>query len=148
MDYRYATSAEDIALLASWNQQLIADEGSSNRMDVPELENRMKEWLRDGGYSAILFSRGAFVVAYALFRESADRSIFLRQFFVARDRRQRGIGKAAMTVLFEEVWPGKKVYVECLVGNPGGLAFWRSLGFADHTITMERDASQPADTGD
>ena len=83
MDYRLAVLPDDVPLLASWNQQLIEDEGHRNTMSLAELEERMGSWLRSGEYKAALFSRGAFVVAYALFREEED-SVHLRQFFVAR----------------------------------------------------------------
>jgi hypothetical protein len=30
-----------------------------------------------------------------------------------------------------------RVRRDVLVGNAGGIAFWRSLGFADYCLTME-----------
>jgi hypothetical protein len=53
MNFRRATS-EDCALLAELNQQLIRDEGHRNKMTVPELEQRMKDWLASE-YAAAIF---------------------------------------------------------------------------------------------
>ena len=81
----------DCALLAELNHQLIRDEGHRNRMTVPELEQRMKGWLASE-YAAMLFENDGAVVAYALYREQPEE-IFLRQLFVVRKRRRKGIGR-------------------------------------------------------
>jgi hypothetical protein len=44
MNFRRAI-ADDCILLAKLNHQLIRDEGHRNKMTVPELEQRMKNWL-------------------------------------------------------------------------------------------------------
>ena len=87
MTHRRAT-AEDCPLLAILNHQLIRDEGHRNRMTVPELEGRMKDWLAKE-YVAIVFEDAGEVVAYALFREQQEE-IYLRQLFVVRHRRRQG----------------------------------------------------------
>jgi hypothetical protein len=87
MQYRLA-SAQDCPMLAVLNAQLIQDEGHRNRMTVAELEDRMREWLTSGEYQALLWEDHHEVVAYALFRETADE-VYLRQFFVVRHRRRR-----------------------------------------------------------
>jgi hypothetical protein len=55
MTYRIAT-ANDVALLAEMNHQLIRDEGHRNPMAVPELHGRMKAWI-ESEYTAVLFAR-------------------------------------------------------------------------------------------
>jgi hypothetical protein len=42
--YRQA-AADDAPLLAELNHQLIRDEGHRNPMTVPQLEERMRQWL-------------------------------------------------------------------------------------------------------
>jgi GNAT superfamily N-acetyltransferase len=129
-------TAEDCPLLASWNHQLIQDEGHRNPMTVPELEQRMRGWLR-GEYVALLFLDGQAPVAYALYKESKT-DIYLRQFFVARDRRREGIGRQAMRTLIDHVWPqGKRLLVEVLWHNKPAIAFWRAVGFAEYCLTLE-----------
>jgi GNAT superfamily N-acetyltransferase len=129
-------TAEDCPLLAELNHQLIQDEGHRNRMRVAELERRMRDWLA-GDYRAVLFEEGSQIVAYALFLEFEDE-IYLRQLFVVRHRRREGIGRRALDLLRAEVWPkDKRLTVEVLVGNERGVAFWRSMGYADYALTLE-----------
>ena len=92
MNFRRAT-LNDCSLLAELNHQLIRDEGHRNKMTVPELEQRMKGWLASE-YAAMLFENDGEVVAYALYREQPEE-IYLRQLFVVRNRRRKGIGRGS-----------------------------------------------------
>jgi GNAT superfamily N-acetyltransferase len=135
MDHRFATTA-DVPLLAQMNQQLIRDEGHRNRMTLPELEARMAAWLA-GEYTAALFAEEGQVVAYALYRHDPD-SLYLRQFFVVRERRRQGIGRRAMRILLDEVWPRDvRLTVEVLARNTAAWAFWRSVGYQDYSVMLE-----------
>ncbi len=84
MHVRKAAEA-DVGLLAEFNRQLIEDEGHRNRMTLPELEERMRTWLRNE-YEAAIFEEHGVLMAYALYRQDSD-SIYLRQFFVGRQHR-------------------------------------------------------------
>lgn len=135
MEYRIATE-NDLDLLADWNQQLIRDEGHRNRMNISQLRDRMKEWLTSD-YTAVVFSISAEPVAYALFRAGADE-IYLRQFFVRRDKRNQGLGRRAVAILKEKLWPeSKRLTVEVLCPNYSGIRFWRSVGYKDYSLTLE-----------
>ncbi len=135
MKYRHA-KLDDAVQLAALNRQLIQDEGHRNRMTVAQLEDRMRGWLA-GEYRAVLFEEAGDVLAYALYREGADE-IYCRQLFVVRDRRREGIGRRAVEVLRSEIWPrDKRLTVEVLVANAPAVAFWRSVGFADYSLTLE-----------
>jgi predicted acetyltransferase len=93
----------------------------------------------EGNYTATLFEIGEHVVAYALWRDEPDW-LYLRQFFVARGHRRRGIGTRAVRMLNDEVWPTeKRVRVNVLIGNQPGLEFWRAVEFADYLITLEME---------
>jgi GNAT superfamily N-acetyltransferase len=62
----------------------------------------------------------------------------LAQFFVRRDRRRSGIGRAAFAILREQVWPrGVRLTVDVLCRNHGGIAFWCSVGYRDYCLTLE-----------
>ncbi len=138
MEMRFA-SQSDVAVLARLNYQLIADEGSDNPMTVPQLAERMAEWL-DGRYRAVLFEIASEAVAYVLYRDDGE-TIFVRHFFVTRTHRRSGIGREAMTVLINDVFPPeKRVVVDVLTRNARGLAFWHALGFNDYLLTLERRA--------
>jgi len=136
MRYRIATFA-DVQSLAAMNHQLIRDEGHRNSMTVAELEERMRAWLA-GEYQAVLIEDEVGTAGYALFKREPDW-IYLRQFFVQPERRRSGIGTEAMTWLLENTWKdAPRIRLDVLVGNSGGIEFWRSLGFADYCLTMER----------
>ena len=133
-------AAADIAQLASWNRQLIEDEGHDNPMSLDELVARMRTWLATD-YRAAVFEIAATPVGYALFRDTPEW-IHLRQFFVARDRRRRGIGARAVGLLRDTVFPsGKVILVEAMAWNDTALSFWRRVGFADRYIGLESRAS-------
>jgi predicted acetyltransferase/ribosomal protein S18 acetylase RimI-like enzyme len=135
MEYRPALP-EDAAVLARLNQQLIADEGHRNPMSVEELETRITGWLA-GEYAATLFVDGGEICGYALYRREPDH-VYLRQFFVSRDCRRRGIGRAAIHWLRCHAWGGAaRIRVDVLIGNQAGIAFWRSVGFGDYSLAME-----------
>jgi GNAT superfamily N-acetyltransferase len=135
MTCRIASSA-DSTLLARMNHQLILDEGHRNNMTVEELESRMRDWLA-ADYRAIIFEDAGAFAAYALFRE-LPTEIYLRQLFVARDVRRRGIGSHALNVLRTQFWSaGKRLTVEVLTANAAALAFWRAMGYRDYSMTLE-----------
>lgn len=135
MKHRVATE-KDLDSLAEWNHQLIRDEGHRNRMTVLELRERMRNWIQSE-YKAVSFEDEGKAVAYALYRENADE-IHLRQLFVTRERRRQGVGKRAMTILFNEVWPkDKRLVVEVLCKNQSAVCFWRAMGYSDYAITLE-----------
>lgn len=135
MRFRPAT-LNDCLLLAELNHQLIQDEGHRNRMNVPELEQRMRGWLT-GEYRALIFEEGGEVVGYALFREHSDE-IYLRQLFIVRHRRSQGLGRQAVEMMRSQIWPkGKRLTVDVLVTNRRAIAFWRAAGYTDYCLTLE-----------
>ena len=136
MEYRTAGEA-DLPLLAEFNQQLIHDEGHSDSMSVAELENRMRAWLVRT-YTAVLFLSEGAIVGYAVYR-SDNVGIFLRQFFICRDERRKGHGRAAVDLLFGRVWPAEcTVTLEALCANQVAVDFWRALAFEDYALTFRR----------
>jgi len=135
MKHRFAT-LKDTARLAEWNHQLIQDEGHRNPMNVAQLEKRMRGWLKKE-YRAVIFEEEGEWVAYALYREEA-KEIYLRQLFVARERRREGIGKRAAAILRKTIWPkDRRLTLEVLTANATGLAFWRAEGYTDYSLMLE-----------
>ncbi len=135
LTFRRAT-LDDCARLAELNHQLIQDEGHRNRMTIPQLEQRMRGWL-SSEYAATIFEIGEEVVAYALYCEQPEE-IYLRQLFVARNRRRQGIGRKAFEILRSQIWPRhKRVTVDVLVHNAPAVAFWHSVGCRDYCLTLE-----------
>jgi ribosomal protein S18 acetylase RimI-like enzyme len=141
MTFREAT-LNDCPRLAELNHQLIRDEGHRNPMTTAELEQRMRSWL-SSEYRAVIYEDGEELVAYALFREQADE-IYLRQLFVVRNRRREGIGRRAVEILREKVWPrNKRLTVEVLVVNELAVKFWRAVGYKDYALSLEIMPSKP-----
>jgi GNAT superfamily N-acetyltransferase len=135
MTFRTAT-LDDSPRLAELNHQLIQDEGHRNRMTVPELEQRMRGWL-SGDYRAVIYEADGEIVAYALFREQ-ESEIYLRQLFVVRHRRSQGIGRQAFGILRSQIWPrNKRLTVEVLTAHQRAVSFWRSVGYADYSLSLE-----------
>lgn len=137
MEVRHAGEA-DVALLADINQQLIEDEWSGDPMSLDRLESRMRRWLAEGDYQALLFLEAGATVAYCLVSVDND-SAFIRHFFVLREHRGRGIGRGAVEILLQQIIPPTaRVTLDVLASNRTGHLFWRSVGFADYAIRMER----------
>jgi GNAT superfamily N-acetyltransferase len=136
LTYRKAKAA-DYPLLGALNLQLIRDEGHRNPMNVVELTDRMRRWLGLGEYTGRLFEENGQVVAYVLYREFAQE-IYLRHLFVVRERRREGIGRKVMQILREEIWPrGRRLTVEALCANVGGVAFWKAMGYREYSVCLE-----------
>jgi GNAT superfamily N-acetyltransferase len=142
MKLRYA-SGEDIPLLAELNHQLIQDEVAPTPMSVHDLAERMRAWL-SGDYRAVVFELAAEPVAYALFR-SSEEGVYLRQFFVSRAHRRRGVGRRAIEIFREQVVSSDQILsLEVFVHNEAGIAFWQAVGFEQHTLSFRIGPKQAA----
>jgi len=135
--YRYA-GRHDPALLARLNRQLIEERADTGEPDLAQLERRMRRWLEGGLYQAVLFEDAAGeVLAYALFREHR-REVYLRQFLVLPRARRHGVGRQAMRLLQERIWPaGRRLTVEVMCDNQAGYRFWHAMGYRDCAVTLE-----------
>jgi ribosomal protein S18 acetylase RimI-like enzyme len=126
----------DAKALASLNRQLILDEGHRNTMSIEQLETRMHGWLATE-YRAIVAATGASIVGYALARDQEPGSLHLRQLFVEVERRRSGLGRRLVAEITAST-PLRRLRVDVLIGNAVALSFWRSIGFVDYAITLER----------
>jgi ribosomal protein S18 acetylase RimI-like enzyme len=127
-------------LLAALNHQLDEDEPHPYPLPLPALTSRMTRWIESGEYEVLLFRRGERVGGYAAWRLE-DRGTFLRHFFICRDQRREGLGRAAMTLLCRDVFPkDRPIQIEAAIGNTGAIAFWRAIGFRDFGLSMELKA--------
>jgi ribosomal protein S18 acetylase RimI-like enzyme len=136
MRYRVATDG-DLDHLVDWNRQLIEDERADTPRDEAFLRDRMRDFLADG-YRALIFEEAGVPVGYALFRPD-EYGILLRHLFVDRARRRRGVGRCMVERLVAEIFPrSARIKLEVLVHNDRGLAFWRAVGFTDHSVALVR----------
>jgi GNAT superfamily N-acetyltransferase len=96
----------------------------------------MRSWLQEG-YEAVLFERDGEVAAYALYNVQPDE-IHLRHFFVARHLRRQGVGREAIELLRDRVWPlSPRLTVSVLTHNEAAVQFWRAMGYKDYCLAME-----------
>jgi GNAT superfamily N-acetyltransferase len=131
-------------LLAAMNRRLIEEERYEHRFSTAELEARMRQFL-SGDYGVVVFEVDGDVVGYAVYQERRhehprhDSYIYVRQFFIERDRRRRGVGRAAFEGMVETCLPtGVPITLEVLETNPDGRRFWEAIGFAPYCTTMRR----------
>jgi GNAT superfamily N-acetyltransferase len=136
----------ELDLLARMNKALIDDEGSRNPMDLAALRRRIVDFLADR-WSADLFEQAGGAVGYALHRYEADPNapdrpvVHLRQFFIVREHRRAGIGRAAFTALAASRWRRRdRIVLDVLATNPAGRSFWDALGFAPYSAKLEMRA--------
>jgi len=124
------------------NKCLIFDEGSRNPMSIAELQNRMSEWLR-GEWRVELFTEGDAIVGYAVYQFRRDAYepdkvvVYLRQLYIERDKRSRGLGSRAVKLLAQTHFPlGCRIEVDVLASNPRGAKFWPQVGFQPYCTTL------------
>lgn len=123
----------DLNLLAKFNKQLIEDENSDNSMNIKQLEERMKVFIK-GDYNAYFFLVNEVVVGYALINHTLS-PLYLRQFHIEREHRKKGYGKKAFHLL-KETLNVQAMDIEVFTWNEEGRAFWESCGFKERSIYM------------
>lgn len=110
-------------------------------MSLAELAEQMHGWLTDD-YKAVIFEyvaseHEAPSLAYALYRYDPGY-VYIRHFFVVREYRASGVGRAAIRLLLNDILP-KDIpkRLEVLVNNERGSAFWKAVGFREYSVIME-----------
>lgn len=112
---------------------------------MPQLAERMTGWLKTE-YQACLFELESKAIGYALYRVDPEY-IYLRQLFVQPKMRRRGVARRALEWLRQNAWDVRaRVRIDVLVGNHSAIGFWRSVGFTDYCLTMERKSEDSVKT--
>lgn len=124
---------DDVNALARMNHMLIEDEKASNPMSLGQLEERMVDFLRTD-YEAFFLETDGSIVGYALVNMKSS-PLYLRQFFICREQRRKGYGKAAFHALLAHLRVDK-VDIDVYAWNDAGIAFWKSLGFTERVYSM------------
>jgi GNAT superfamily N-acetyltransferase len=141
----------DLAELALLNKQLIEDEGSCNPMNLAQLEERMRGWLK-GDWKIKLFYEETvpqYILGYTLYQIRQDeydpmqQSVYLRQMFVRREKRSQGLGRQVLKQLVKQYMPPEaRIEIDVLSSNPSGERFWHSMGFKPYFIQMRLECGK------
>ncbi len=137
-----AATEIDLPILARMNKHLIEDEGSRNPMSIDELQERMSKWLHSDWKTQLLLEEEN-IVGYALYQIRKDEYlpdkavVYLRQFYIERDKRNRGSGSLAFKTLAQTYFPEDcTIVIDVLASNPTGYKFWSKLGFKAYCTAM------------
>ena len=76
-------------------------------------------------------------VAYCLYRDDG-RHYYMRQLYVDRAHRRKGIATRLLDWLYENVWTDKKVRLDVLAHNEDAVAFYKRYGFKVGVFRMEK----------
>ncbi len=137
LKFRFATES-DVSWLAKMNQELILDEGHRNKMTLTELEQRMSDFLQNE-YDAVIASFRQNDIGYALYRQDPD-CLYLRQIFITKKMRRKGIGRKFIEWLKNNPWKDcKRIRTDVLVDNIVGIDFWKAVGLKEYCITLEME---------
>jgi len=135
--------ADDVALVAAMNHQLLCAEGSRNPMKSKQLEERLRAWMKRAWQAAILEVDGT-AAGYCLYRIGRDHFddegfyVQLRQFFIAASHRRQGLGRWFVQRLRTRYFPRRsRVVLDVLDSNAQGRAFWSAVGFEPYARTLE-----------
>ena len=128
---------DDAEKLAALNRELIEDEKSGNSMTLPELCERMKSFLA-GNYEAYFFFEGSELAGYALV-DATQNPPYIRQFFIVRKMRHRGLGEKAFRIL-KKTLRADVLELDVLPWNERGMKFWQKMGFkeAHYRLRLEQ----------
>ena len=132
----YQASQQDCDDLGRMNKRLIEDEGHSNPMTAEQLAERMATWIATN-YAAHILTADGEKAGYCVSRYDGD-AIYIRQLYIERVYRRRGYGTYFVNWLHQHVWQSRKLRLEVLAWNERGRQFWRSIGFQEYCVVMER----------
>lgn len=126
----------DADILAELNKCLIEDERHPNPMNIVQLTERMQEWLTTD-YICYVAKESQHIVAYCLYRDDGGY-YYMRQLYVDRAYRRKGIATRLLDWLYENVWMDKKVRLDVLAHNEDAVAFYKRYGFRIGVFRMEK----------
>lgn len=126
----------DADILAELNKELIEDEQHPNQMNISQLTERMREWLATDYICYMAKEKGS-IVAYCLYRDDGVY-YYMRQLYVDRVHRRKGIATRLLDWLSENVWTDKKVRLDVLAHNEAAVAFYKRYGFRIGVFRMEK----------
>ncbi len=119
----------DVEQLVAMNAHLIEDERYDSPLPLDELRQRMRGFV-SGEFHVLLFETNdasAATVGYCVI-DVSKRPMYLRHFFICRNHRRKGYGRASLAKLIKDL-NISDLDVEVMAWNEVGRAFWRRIGF-------------------
>ena len=126
----------DAEVLAELNKHLIEDERHPNPMNIVQLTQQMKAWLATDYICYVAKQKGN-IIAYCLYRDEGGH-YYMRQLYVDRAHRRKGIATQLLDWLYKNVWTDKKVRLDVLAHNEDAVAFYKRYGFRIGVYRMEK----------
>ncbi len=123
--------------LALLNAELIQDEGHANDMSLPELEERMSQWLKSADYICYAVMHHCNVVSYCLWRCEPSH-IHVRQLFTLRNYRRKGLASKLLEYLRENTEDQRPIRLEVLASNHAAQKFYEKHGFSLYSHTYQK----------
>ena len=126
----------DAEVLAKLNKHLIEDEQHPDPINIVQLTERMKAWLATD-YICYVGKQDGCILTYCLYRDEGSY-YYMRQLYVDRAHRRKGIATQLLNWLYENVWTDKKVRLDVLAHNEDAVAFYKRYGFRIGVFRMEK----------
>ena len=126
----------DVEILAELNKRLNEDQKHPPWMSVNQLAQRMKSWL-ENEYICYIVNQNESIIAYCLCRD-AGKHYYMRQLYVERKHRRKGIATRLLNWLYENIWTGKSVRLDVLAHNKDAVEFYEKYGFRIGVFGMEK----------
>ncbi|SFB61698.1 Ribosomal protein S18 acetylase RimI [Cohnella sp. OV330] len=143
MNIKSATKL-DAEIIAELNFQLIQDEGSNNPMNLVQLQDRILDWL-GSGWSIDLLLAEEKIIGYAVYKlqpapfEETELEVYIRQFYIDRNERNKGYGRGGINILKERRFGNvSTMIIDVLETNPEGRRFWEKVGFVPYYTNMRK----------
>jgi 8-oxo-dGTP pyrophosphatase MutT (NUDIX family) len=134
---------DDLPILASLNRQLQEAEGRPAPPE-PQLIAAQLSLRLASDLDAVLVCVGTEPRGYILFRHEAE-ALWVAEFWMGAGRDAGQIGSAAFSVFLErEGFNHAHVRVRMPSANRRARAFWKGLGFQDHSVTMDLPTAEKA----
>lgn len=124
----------DLDAIARMNIELRADEQIDNFMTDDQVKDRMREFLSGQAYKVHVFEVNDRIIGYSVV-DVTKTPPYMRQFFIARDSRRSGHGRAFFRLLARALG-ADSIDVEVLVWNKGALEFYKHLGFVPRYVGL------------
>lgn len=130
---------DNVPLLAKMNKEFIEDGKADTDYSLPHLEERLRSYI-SSEHKAYIFREDESIVGYALCDVSKN-PVYMRQFFISRGERRKGLGKQAFQLLLEHLGIGN-MDIEVYSWNESGIAFLKSLGLEKQRNIMSKITTQ------